>query len=94
MWSKGAVVVVKRGDPEMANEMEKMFRSNVGKHEEGHYCFIPKRHTKEELETMIENAEILYGRNWIPPIWMKWIVEGVAFIVYHVCLFIEKYLIL
>lgn len=91
-WSKGAVVVVKRGDPGMADEMEKIFKSNV-KGSGGGYCFLPHKHSPEELKAMMEDAQRLYGkRGWSFPEWFRPIKEGMAFIVYHVCLFIDKYL--
>ena len=92
MWSKGAVVVVKRGDPGMADEMEKIFKSNV-KSSGGGYCFLPRKHTPEELKVMMEDAQRLYGkRRRILPEWFRPIKEALAFVTYHVCTFIEKYL--
>lgn len=93
MWSKGAVVVVKRGDPKMADEMEKIFKNNTKVTSGGGYCFLPRKHTQEELKAMMEDAQRLYGkRRWSLPEWFRPIKEGLAFIVYHICTFIEKYL--
>ena len=91
MWSKGAVVIVKHGDPEMRDEMEKIFKNNM-KGNGGNYCFLPRRHTSEELKAMIESAQEQYGKHWVPPKWAKSVMEGFAFIIYHICIFIEKYL--
>lgn len=89
-WSKGAVVVVKRGDTEIADAIESGI--NINKTTDGKYCFMPRRHTKEELMQMMEDADALYGKRWSPPKWLRKINEGIAFVVYHVCMFIEKYL--
>ena len=94
MWSKGAVVVVKHGDPGIANELEKIFRNNNKSTSSGGYCFLPRRHTTEELKAMIEDAERQYGQRRIPPKWLECIRMGLAFVVYHICIFIEKYLVL
>ena len=92
-WSKGAVVVVKHGDPKMADEMEKIFRNST-KSSGGGYCFLPHRHTTEELKNMIEDARITYGKRYRTPEWLRPIKEGCAFIVYYICKFIERYLVL
>lgn len=91
-WSKGAVVIVKRGDPEMGDTIENGLNIQKTTGGSGKYCFMPRRHTKEELAEMMEDADALYGRRWIPPTWLRKINEGIAFVVYHVCMFIEKYL--
>lgn len=92
MWSKGAVVVVKRGDAAMADAIEKGLdikeKSNMNN------FYLPKRHTKEELKLMIEDAERDYGTRRTPPKWIRVISEGMAFIVYHISVFVERYLVL
>ena len=90
-WSKGAVVVVKRGDTEIADAIESGL--NINKTPDGRYCFLPRKHTKEELIEMIEDAQRDYGRKARSyPKWVKNVKECMAFVVYHICMFIEKYL--
>ena len=98
-WTKGAVVtVIKHGDKDMANGMEKIFTdSMVSKKDydelERENFFLRKR-TREEILEVIAEAEAEYGHNFIPPKWAVPICEGCAFVIYYVCRFIEKYLVL
>ena len=100
-WSKGAVVIVKHGDQEWADAIEKSMniqKASIKEVEEmqksNKYCFFPKRHTVDELKQMIDDAERQYGRKWWwnRPKWVKPIAEGFAFIVYHFSLFVNKYM--
>lgn len=98
MWSKGAVVVIKRGDKEMADaivdgldiqlaspeELENLRRDNT---------FL-KRRTAKDIQKKIEEAEELYGYNWTPPKWARWFFDFVALIEYGVAVFVDKYLII
>lgn len=93
-WSKGAVVIVKHGDPVMREEMGKIFEDRANVKSGSGYCFMPHRHSKEELMQMMEDAEITYGIRHKSPEWIRPIKEAIAFVTYHVCRFIEKYLIL
>lgn len=97
-WSKGAVVVVKRGDDAIADAIEKGMDIQTYSKEEvedmkRENTFLRKRSVKA-LTAAIEDAEIQYGHYWVPPKWANWIFQGLAFIVYHICTFIEKYLVL
>ena len=90
MWSKGAVVVVKRGDETMANSMEK--------------ALMPKRDNKtcktelaaiarqKDIAEKIVDARIKYGYNWVPTGWAKKAIEGFALIIYGISVFIDRYL--
>lgn len=99
MWSKGAVVIVKYGDEEMANSMVEGIRINLSE--------MPKTGTKDiktlEAENYflrccvsrltkdkIERAQDEYGYLSHTPRFIKRISEWVAFIVYCFSTFIEK----
>lgn len=104
-WSKGAVVIKKHGDQDWADamaktldiqrasnkEVEELREENKELKRDNEFM---KKHIVESLEVKMANAELQYGHKWTPPKWAKRIMEGFAFIVYHVSLFIEKYLIL
>lgn len=96
MWTKGAVVVIKRGDEEMANAITegsgvKTVNSKDYNDLETAHELLRRRRTEDILDDIID-AEEEYGHNWVPPKWAKWIFEGMAFVVYWVCIFIDKYL--
>lgn len=97
-WKKGAVVIKKHGDEEWADAMEKALNVQKAANKELEELRrdneFMKKHVTEDLEQKIIDAELNYGYNWTPPKWAKGIVEGFAFIVYHISLFVEKYLIL
>ncbi len=98
MWSKGAVVIVKRGDEAMASAIEGgLDIQAVPKKDvealERDYTFLKRRDAKT-LKKKIEDAEADYGHNWIPPKWLGKIMEGLAFIVYLISVFIDKYLVI
>ena len=99
MWSKGAVVIVKYGDEEMANSMVEGIRINLSE--------MPKAGTKDiktlEAENYflrccvnrltrdkIERAQDEYGYEGHKPIWIQKIFEWLAFVVYCFSTFIEK----
>lgn len=103
MWSKGAVVIVKRGDEAMADAIEKgldliPYKPNdinlqeVEDLKRDNY-FLRKK-SKEATDKMIADARELYGYNWTPPRWANKIVEGFAFIVYLFSMFVDKFLII
>ena len=97
-WSKGAVVIVKRGDEAMANGIEDALTSEMVSKKDYDELerenFFLRRRTREEILEDIAEAEAEYGHNFIPPKWAVPICEGCAFVIYHVCRFIEKYLVL
>lgn len=99
MWSKGAVVIVKYGDEEMANSMVDGIRINLSE--------MPKPGTKDIKTLEVENyflrccvsrltkdkidrARDEYGNKSHTPAWIKKISEWVAFVVYCFSTFIEK----
>lgn len=97
-WKKGAVVIKKHGDEEWADAMEKALNVQKAANKELEELrrdneFL-KKHVTKDLKQKIIDAELNYGYNWTPPKWAKDIVEGFAFIVYYISLFVEKYLIL
>ena len=97
-WSKGAVVIKKYGDEEWSDAIEKTINikkaSDKEKEELERENTFMKRHVKESLEQKIANAERDYGYNWIPPKWMKPIMDILALIAYGVALFFDKFLTL
>lgn len=97
MWSKGAVVVVKKGDPEFADAIEKGVTANkmVPKKDmeetERENAFMKKRY-KESLENDIATAQIQYGHNWVTPTWLKPLAGLWALIVYGISVFVDKFM--
>ena len=98
MWKKGAVVIVKHGDEAMADAMASPFEQNDISNDDQNYDKAWKdllsEAKKDEIDLLIADAEIRYGHNWQPPAWAKHIVEGFAFVVYKICVFIDKYLVI
>lgn len=99
MWSKGAVVIVKHGDEAMADAMASSFekKNDISDEEWKHdkaWKDLLSEAKNDEIDLLIADAEIRYGHNWQPPAWAKHIVEGFAFIVYKICMFIDKYLVI
>lgn len=93
-WSKGAVVIVKHGDHEMADAIEQgiaIYKASKAEVEEMErdLTFLRKR-DRQYWNEMIDEANELYGRNRIPPKWAKKLVEGFAFLVYHFSMFVEN----
>lgn len=99
MWSKGAVVIIKYGDEEMANSMVEGMRINLSE--------MPKAGTKDiktlEAENYflrccvnrltkdkIQRAQEDYGYGRSTPRWLQKVSEWIAFIVYCFSTFIEK----
>lgn len=97
MWSKGAVVVVKHGDPNFADaaldgmgfktvpsrEIEALQRDN----------FFLKRKAKKLDDKSIRKARRNYGRNPSPPPkWAQPLVDIWALSVYGVSTFVDRYL--
>lgn len=94
MWSKGAVVIVKHGDEEMANKMEKSLVPVQTERKSLDTCKteLAAKARQEELAQKIIDAEINYGYNWTPPHWAKVFVSGYALLVYGFTMFVDKYL--
>lgn len=78
MWSKGAVVIVKRGDPEMADSIEQsLILPIMRSHEFGlmeRENFFLRRRSKEDIQKRIEYAERKYGHKWKPFEKYKWLI--------------------
>ena len=98
MWNKGAVVIVKRGDEAMANAMASPFEKDHEKeslsNEERAWKDLLSQAKEDAVLAKIADAQATYGRNYIPPKWAKKIVEGFAFIVYGISIFVERYLVI
>lgn len=87
MWSKGAVVIIKRGDKEMADSME---ASLVPVKEEKPRDILP-RHGPEYWNREFAIADFLYGKNYHePPSWARPIVGLYALIVYGISVVCDK----
>lgn len=98
MWSKGAVVIVKHGDLAMADAIEKGVGSvqfvspKNGKNDIRSRYGVMKNRDSLTWKNKIIKAEKEYGHNWVPPKWAKKIIEVIAFIVYLITMFVDKYL--
>ena len=99
MWSKGAVVIVKRGDEAMADAIEQglnipevdnsMIDTTEIENLKRDNYFL-RRRCQKTTEEMIEDARNLYGHNWTPPHWANKLVEGFAFIVYLFSVLVDR----
>ena len=99
MWSKGAVVIVKYGDEDMANSMANSIKINLSEipasgskdiktlETENYFlrCCV-NRLTKDKIRSAKDN----YNYNTYMPTWMKKVSECIAFIVYIFSTFVEK----
>ena len=97
MWSKGAVVIVKRGDEAVADAMASPFEQQTQEplnEDEKDWKDLLSQAKKDAIMVKIAIAEANYGRNYIPPAWAKKIVECFAFIVYKFSIFVERYLVI
>jgi hypothetical protein len=99
MWSKGAVVIIKRGDEAMADiiakglNVEESVAENADEIEnlKMQNYFLKKR-VRKTTDLMIQDARVQYGYNWTPPKWANHIVRGFALIVYGVSIFVDKFM--
>ena len=55
---------------------------------------MTKIHDDKFTDNMIAKLEREYGNHWTPPKWVRWILEAVAFVVYWISLFVDKYLVI
>ena len=94
MWSKGAVVIVKRGDEAMADALERgldiRYSDDTSKEQKCKYELMEITRS-EKLQRQIEELEEMYGYNWTPPRWAKG-MSVFALIIYGISVFIDKYL--
>lgn len=97
MWSKGAVVVIKKGDVDFADAIENGVTANklVPKKDveetERENAFMKKRYI-ESLENDIAAAQLQYGHNRVTPVWLKPIEGLFALIIYGISVFVDKYM--
>ena len=100
MWSKGAVVIIKRGDEAMADIITKGLnaesdsKTNTDDDIETlkmQNYFLKKR-VRKTTDALIEDARIQYGYNWTPPKWANYIVRGFALVVYGVSVFVDRFM--
>ncbi len=105
-WKKGAVVIKKHGDEEWADAMEKTLNVQRAAKKEMEELIkeneelkrdntFMKKHIVEDLENKMADAERDYSYNWTPQSkFAKYVTEGFAFVIYHIVMFIDKYLVL
>lgn len=92
MWSKGAVVIIKHGDEEIANGIESGISLKQPKPLNECKTELAAEARKADIAAKILKAEIDYGYNPDPPKWARKIVGVFALIIYGITLFIDKYL--
>ena len=101
-WTKGAVVIVKRGDQEWADAMEESLDIPRGDDREMKELEnenkelkrdndLAKIHDTRFTNMVIQGLEHEYGRNRIPPTWLKVVKQGFALVVYLVSVFYDKF---
>ena len=107
-WNKGAVVIVKHGDEDMANAIEgglNVKKISVGQSEELEQLKkenedlkrdkeLSKIHDDNNTDALIADLDANYGYNWTPPKWMEPIRSAFALVIYGITLFVNKYLII
>lgn len=96
MLAKPGVVIIKRGDKEVADALEKGL--GVGMYTKDQMMEVQrerdfyKKHVIEDLEGAIADAQEEYGRNYIPPVWAQKVIGVYALVMYGIQKFIDKYL--
>lgn len=102
-WSKGAVVIVKRGDQEWGDaiedslnikkasdkELEELRNENEALKRDKDLGSI---HDNKFTNLAIESLKTQYKHKKEPPKWAKIVMEGFAFIVYLISVFFDKFL--
>ena len=96
MISKGALVIIKRGDEGMSNEMAKSIIAPEIKKDydklQAKYYFARKR-SRKAIRKDIRKAQRKYGYNYIPSNRViKYIREGFALIEYGIAVFVDKFM--
>lgn len=102
-WTKGAVVIVKRGDQEWADAMEESLDIPRGDDREMKELEnenkelkrdndLSKIHDTRFTDMVIESLEHDYGRTRKSPKWAQIVKQGFALIVYVVSVFFDKFL--
>ena len=99
MWSKGAVVIIKRGDEAMADMMTKGLNVEESVVENADEIenlkmqnYFLKKRVRKTTDLMIEDARLQYGYNWTPPKWANYIVRGFALVIYGVSIFVDRFM--
>ena len=87
MWSKGAVVIIKHGDEEMADSMA---NSLVPVKKKKKRDALPRR-DPEYWNHELAVADFIYGKNYRdPPKWLKPAIGFYALVVYGISITFEK----
>ena len=99
MWSKGVVVIIKRGDEAMADMMTKGLNIEESVAENADEIenlkmqnYFLKKRVRKTTDLMIEDARLQYGYNWTPPKWANYIVRGFALVIYGVSIFVDRFM--
>lgn len=102
-WSKGAVVIVKRGDPEWGDVIEDALDVKRAPNKELEELRKENEELKRDKE-LARNHDTRFTNKAIqdlkdenehyktPPKWLRVIKEGFAFIIYWISVFWDKYL--
>lgn len=86
MWSKGAVVIIKRGDKDMADSMEASLVPVQQKNNKP----MPRRGS-EYWSRELAIADFIYGKNYRdPPDWARPVIGFGALVIYGVSVTVEK----
>ena len=99
-WSKGAVVIVKRGDEKWANEMEQALVPVAMEGEAGKDVSdlerkndLTKIHDTRFTDAMIEDLTRVYGPIKDPaPKWLETLLAPWTLLIYLVSVFWDKYM--
>jgi len=78
MWSKGAVVIVKKGDAAIADAIEKGI--GIKARPMDHYPL--RRLTSEQWQDLIDEAERKYGQHFIWPKWVE-VLQTIGFLLLY-----------
>lgn len=98
MWSRGGVVIVKRGDEAITDAIEQGMDILVSDTTDEDTKKIKderdllKKAKTDAILCKIAKAEYEYGRNPTLPDWARKISEAAALVVYVICTFIDRYL--
>ena len=101
-WKKGAVVIVKHGDQDWADSMEESLNIQRASDKELEELENENRNLKRDKDLskihddrFTQNALDDLENKWDyypPPTWLRVIKEGLAFIVYWISIFFDKFL--
>ena len=96
MISKGALVIIKRGDKDMSDQMADSIVAPAIKKDydklQAKYYFARKR-SRKAIRKDIRKAQRKYGYNYIPTSKViKFIREGFALVEYGFAVFVDKFM--